>query len=71
MTDPVKVGVAQPITSMDNLCPLCGGKGLLKIRQGMALMSEGSVRGPDTWMVCICCNGTGGRTKNENPKARN
>lgn len=65
MTDPVKIEVVKPTGSMDNLCPLCGGKGLLKAMQRMALMGGGSVRGPDTWMVCIYCNGTGFRKENK------
>lgn len=55
---------------LDDSCPWCGGTGKQKAMQRLALLGGGSVRGPNTWVVCVACHGTGRRTKNENHKAR-
>lgn len=41
------------------ICPICGGSGKIKAMQGMAVFDGGSIRGPDTWMVCLYCKGGG------------
>lgn len=56
---------------LGDLCPVCLGSGKVKAMQRLALFGGGSVRGPDTQVVCTYCSGTGRRPKNENHKAGN
>lgn len=62
--------MGQVSIDLGDLCPVCLGRGKVKAMQRLALFGGGSVRGPDTWVVCAACHGTGRRTKNENHKAR-
>lgn len=43
------------------VCPYCFGSGKVKVMQNYMTYDAGTIRGPDTYIDCPFCNGTGRR----------
>ena len=52
-----------------DICPCCFGQGKVKAMQSYMTYDAGSVRGPDTWVTCPVCKGTGKEREIKNEKS--
>ena len=48
-----------------DIFPCCFGKGEVKTEQSYLTYGTGSGRGPDIWVTCPVCNGTGKSKENQ------
>ncbi len=55
----VKAEIKEKILS--GVCPYCFGIGKIKAMQNYMTYDAGTIRGPDTYIDCPFCNGTGRR----------
>lgn len=46
---------------LSGVCPYCFGSGKLKVMQNYMTYDAGTIRGPDTYISCPFCGGTGRR----------
>lgn len=46
---------------LSGVCPYCFGSGKVKVMQNYMTYDAGTIRGPDTYIDCPFCNGTGRR----------
>lgn len=46
---------------LSGVCPYCFGSGKVKVMRNYMTYDAGTIRGPDTYIDCPFCNGTGRR----------